>query len=360
MSEAVLAGEVGVDLDQIHEWAAGAEQPSLTEFRALAKALKRSPSFFFKATPPEQTTAAATLRVPYGEKGERKLSASELAHVRSAARRQKIAEWALAESDHEGRPALPKPSGSPAATAAQIQGLMRWNTRRDQIDASSKSAVTRNLRNAIEGLGILTFQIAMGENACRGFSLYHRHVPLIAYNSSGQIAAARTFTLLHELAHILFAEEAICGYADSEHERWCDRFAAAFLIPKAPLEEYLSRYLKKAKVDSDDLDTVRLISNRFKASFQCVALRLVDEGFATWSLYEHVRASSAHLEVERAFSRDPSDTPRVRVREYGRYYPRLVLEAYNRNDISTVELRKYLNVNGEQLSGLALLVSEGV
>lgn len=76
-------------------------------------------------------------------------------------------------------------------------------------------------------------------DSLRGFSLHHDHVPLIFVNWAVRHPAARSFTLLHELAHLLRGVDKACDKHDlqsrTSEEAWCNRFAAAFLMPKTEL-----------------------------------------------------------------------------------------------------------------------------
>ncbi len=219
------------------------------------------------------------------------------------------------------------------------------------MKATSKSATYKALRLALEEQNLLVLQLPMGKEACRGFSMYDEVVPLIAVNGSERIPSARSYTLLHELAHLLRREESVCGGGEDDVERWCDAFAAAFLMPAHHLLDYLA-YLRQEAVDSNDLETVRKISNRYKTSWLSVSLRLIDLGRARWGLYETVKAGDFEAAEKGGFSREPQTTPVVRLREYGSTYARLVIGALDEGRLSELDARRYLDVNGEQLEQL--------
>lgn len=349
-----VAHRASVSLPQVESWLAGDDKPTTGELNRVAKVLGRAPSFFLRPRPPTKANASVSLRVPYGERGERSLTPEERVHIRRALRRQKIARWASTVSQDFQTPKLPPIGDSPEAAADGAREWLSWSVR-DQFKATSKAAVTRELRRRLESKGILVIQLSMGEDACRGISVHDSRVPLIVFNSSEQTAAARSFTMLHELAHLMHGEDVVCGGADTEHERWCDRFAAAFLMPATEFIEFLSLRVGLTYVGPTDVATVKKLSDRFKTSWQSVALRLWQTKSASYSLFEHVRDN--RLEDGPGFARGGAKTPEVRLREYGTGYARLLLEAYDADALSEVDLRKYLDVNGEQLSEIVSLTS---
>ncbi|WP_327370369.1 ImmA/IrrE family metallo-endopeptidase [Streptomyces sp. NBC_01217] len=343
-----LALALAVPDDVVDDWLSGEDAPGMTQLRGIAKLLRRPTSFFFLPRVPQRPAVEASFRHPWGKKGARTLTSEEVAELRSAQRRQRIAKWAFQALEEATPPQLPNRAPSPTKTAGAVQQWLHWDVKW-QVSATSKGALTRLLRRALEDQGILVLQRSMDETSCRGFSIYDPEVPVIAFNGS-QFPAARTFTLLHELGHLLAHEQAVCGSPEPAEERWCDEFAAAFLLPESHLGDYL-RFKKVDHVESDDIDMVRLIAQRYKVSFQCVALRLIDLERADWSLYEKVRNNP--LEYEKGgFGGAPQTTPVRRIREYGTTYPRLVLAACDKGSLADIDARKYLNVDGKQLTAL--------
>ncbi|MCG7526736.1 XRE family transcriptional regulator [Streptomyces sp. OfavH-34-F] len=356
-SRTQLAGDLGTDPTTVDSWMTGDETPGLTQLRQIAKTLRRPTSLFFSPHVPAQRPLRASFRKPFGSHGVRTLTSEERAEIRLAERRQKIANWA-AERVEEHHPAtLPTRQGTPEATAKSVQTWLHWNVS-DQVKATSKLAVTKMVRRSLEDQGIMVLQLSLNSDACRGFSLYSETVPLIAYNSS-QVAAARTFTMLHELGHLISHEQAVCDQPEDSEERWCDRFAAAFLLPEEHLRAYIAKYLKITRVENDDIESVRRISNRYGASFQCVALRLIHLGIASQPLYRVVSSGSFEVDAP-GFGGELQTTHLVRMREYGVTYPRLLLAARERGKLHDIDARKYLNVNGEQLRNLQQRIAEEV
>jgi Zn-dependent peptidase ImmA (M78 family) len=88
---------------------------------------------------------------------------------------------------------------------------------------------------------VFVFQFRMPVVEVRGFSLVEEARPAIVLNAADGISA-RVFTLFHEYAHLLTARPGMCipeeGQAPESKpvEVFCNRVAAAFLIPRADLD----------------------------------------------------------------------------------------------------------------------------
>ncbi|MFJ8833926.1 ImmA/IrrE family metallo-endopeptidase [Micromonospora aurantiaca] len=351
VSEQQLASDLHVAPALVSAWLSGEDQPSTGQLRGIAKELSRPTSLFFLPRPPAAAVTPTAFRSPIASTGARTLSRNELDEIRKAARRQKIVGWAQQQLDLNDGVDLPQFTPDVEELARTVRKWLEWRMD-DQVKATSKTAVTKALRASLEDRGLIVLQLSMGDDHCRGFSIAHRSVPVIAYNTKGQVAAARSFTILHELGHLIKNEQAVCEKPNDATERWCDEFASAFLLPRRYLEPYVRLRIGRGRtrIEDDDLDAVRLISNRFKASYQCVALRLIKLGWANWKLYDLVRKPGT--EVDLGFSREAQTTPVVRLREYGSTYVRTVLAARDRGLLSETDTRKYLDVNGDQLRTL--------
>ena len=152
----------------------------------------------------------------------------------------------------------------------------------------------RAWRSRLDDRGVLVFSLEIGKNDVRGFSAWDDKAPLIVMNASSVSAAARAFTIGHELGHLVARQDSACieseGPAplDSPVERWCEEFAAALLMP-APRVRALARERSMSAASADIAD-VRAVMTRFRVSARAAALRLIDLGLAPVRLYGEVVA----------------------------------------------------------------------
>lgn len=96
-------------------------------------------------------------------------------------------------------------------------------------DPSGYTAL-RNWVDAVEGLGVLVMQDGtLPVDMMRGFAAMHPIVPAIVVNTQDD-ARARTFTIVHELGHLILA--ALGEAVGPQTEAWCDHFASEVLMPR--------------------------------------------------------------------------------------------------------------------------------
>ena len=332
----------GRSKDVVDGWLTGDKKPLKGDVDSFAKRLGRSNQFFLLPRPPASAPSVALFRSAVV--GKPRDETDELNAVRSAQRLQRVATWA---EPAQRAIEFPRMSKSPQKSAARFQDALGWNID-FQIKATSKSALFKKLRSHVEDLGIIVLLQAIGVDNCRGFSLPDSRAPLILVNKSYDLASLRTYTLLHELAHLASGDARICHTSDSRAERWCDEFAAAFLLPEQHLRSYLE-FKKCDFVKSNNLDLVRLISERYKASWHAVAIRLKELGLADQSLVDVVAAGSGEVPGI-AFSRTPRTRPVHRIDEFGTRFTRLILRARESEKLTELDARRYLKVNGQELN----------
>ncbi|SES49845.1 protein of unknown function [Streptomyces sp. yr375] len=348
LTEREIAASSRIPEERLHAILRDHEQPMTGEFKALAKALARSTAFFFLPAPPQKEKSLTSFRYPPGRRNEQSLHFTERSALRSALRWQKIAAWIRQQSAVE--PAnLPRigETGSPVNAASVLSSWLQWHVSL-QKKTTSSSAVFKMLRERVEDHGVAVMQFSLGSEACRGFSLPHADSPIIAINSAYN-PAARIFTLLHELTHLLRGDSALCGDPrDDGIERFCENTAAIFLVPADDLNEYVSKWLKTAYVD--DVDQVRRVANYYKISLRAAAIRLKQVGRASATLYDQVNRIGEFGGGGFNPNAERQTTPVIRVRELGHELPRLLFAARDAGSLSEVEVRRHLDVDGSQLS----------
>jgi Zn-dependent peptidase ImmA (M78 family) len=343
---------VGKSAEVVGTWLDGSALPFQGDLQAIASRVGRSVQFFFLPEPPAESGPVVRFRAAID--GESSNPARELKAIREATSIQKLAAWA---AELEGHPAITFPAMVDSAVdyARTMRAHLGW-TLRDQITASSKSRAYKDLRLLVEQLGIVVVYIDAGENNCRGFSLPGKLAPLIALNSKFHLGSMRSFTLLHELAHLARGSGAVCHDDESDEERWCNEFAAAFLVPAASLRDYMDSKGWTFVQPSEIKERVRLVANRYHVSWQAAAIRLRQLGFANQAL------------VDEAFTFAPDDdagfnanggrrTPEIRFDQYGTTFTRAILGLRAANRLSEFDTRQQLHVNRDQLSELRVWVS---
>jgi hypothetical protein len=215
--------------------------------------------------------------------------------------------------------------------------------------------VVKTLRRALEDRGVLALQLPIGAEGCRGFSLYDDRKPLVAVNTHYN-AEARLFTYLHEVGHLMRRTDAICvGFSGTTGERWCERFAAAFLLPVDALRERVARRFGVDAIVST-LEEVRLLARDFRVSLSAMAIRLEDLGWGREGLFGLIPRTT---DFKAGGGGRGVDNTRgaVRLRELGAGYVSLLVAGEQTGVLGRQDVLRYLDVSDAQLRGLT---SEGI
>lgn len=220
----------------------------------------------------------------------------------------------------------------------------------EQLALSSFSSVFRYWRVMIEDKGILVFLYSLGENSARGFSLAEAFPPIIGVSTNWH-PSVRIYTLFHELGHILTRTSSSCvedtgnEQTTDPTERWCESFAAAYLMPREEIE-----ILMRKRNSDDPISTATWLANQLSVSRKSALLRLIDIKMAEWSDFQWLE--SRFERKNRGGSVDP-DHPRTRdVVKKDAYGSCLesVHQAYTKGLVNESDIRTYLGMLPNELT----------
>ena len=266
--------------EDIKAWMHGADQPTLPQLRRLAKQLSRPTALFYLAEPPRSASVATNLRKAPGLR-DRRLSPREIKTIRWVSRIQKVLSWLRAEEFGDAAlcslPAVPS-SMAPSEAADAFRDWLQVPV--DEYTRRPRQRLQK-WRDLLEGAGIAVFQFQIDRSAIRGFSIWDDNVPVLAVNTA-YTPQARTFTLFHEVGHLLRRDGGACaGFADEVGiERWCEQLAAAFLLPAKATRQYAGEVFSRASAAEESYEQVRKIARHFATSVRATALRLIELGLA--------------------------------------------------------------------------------
>jgi Zn-dependent peptidase ImmA (M78 family) len=229
-------------------------------------------------------------------------------------------------------------------------------------------------RHKIENAGVLVFQTTRfpSEDAS-GFAIAADTLPVIAVNRK-EVPTRRTFSLLHELAHLMLHVSGVSDLVtdaarppeDQALEVFCNRVAAAALIPKdALLSDQLVAARGVRSVDWSDGELHEL-ARQFNVSRETLLRRLLTLDRTTADFYGQKRQQYlAEYLAGRARQREqPEDTemrrnmPQETVSNFGRPLVRMLLGNYYQDRLTLSEVSGYLGLKVkhipklEQVAGL--------
>jgi Zn-dependent peptidase ImmA (M78 family) len=362
LTPADLAERLHVNMDMVRRWLDGSEQPSLTQFRAVGRVVRRPPAVLLLPKPPSFESPRVRFRASPGV-ASRSIESEELCRIREAGRLQKAVAWIQNElGDESPRLLRTRVATNPRSAASQMRAHLGVSTV-DQLAWRSESDALREWRRALENAGVLVFMLPMGRGTARGFSIWHEGAPMIAVNTHWR-AEARIFTLFHELGHLITRTNSICSDVslgvvaadgDGDVERWCERFAAALLMPEEAVRSALQDLDLNDHARITDLDVAGRVARRFKVSLRAAVIRLIGLDLARWDLYAGILPSS---DAKRSGGGGTGRTrPQVRLDEYGHRTARAFLRGLQRDVIDASTVMRYLDVTHRDLTNLGRMAS---
>ena len=359
-----LAERAKLSVEDIKAWEAGAGLPTKGQFSTLVKILKRPSAVFFLPEPPLSAGMPTALRRAPGL-GAHKLGPDETHQIRWARRLQEIMSWVLKDNGQNPVPFDQYSVRSNPVEQADLDRKRSGIPTKEQLAWPSLSTAFRAWRSYLEQQSVLVLQLRMGKNNIRGFGAWDKYAPLVAVNTAYH-PTARIFTLFHEVGHLLTRTDAACqsfvlpGDHDRSIERWCERYAAAFLLPEEGLLKAAEGYGISPDSPTTDPDKARLIANRFSVSTRATAIRMQEIDLAEPSLYGAVAAQLAERDwnVTSGGGGGGQTAIKRRIGQLGTRIPEMLLDATDRERLTIRDLADLLQLKTGQLDDLKGLLVE--
>lgn len=363
MRASELAGRIGVSEREIRSWVAGDASPSRGQFTKLAKELARPEAIFFLPSAPTESTIPPQFRVS-GALNSRALDTEAVLRIRRAQRLQDLVRWVLADEGHRSELLSALPQASLGEGEAEIaEALRRWLnvSVEKQLTCHDGRSAFRLWRSAVERNGVFVMQHLMGRDGVRGFSLTDEWAPLVVVNRS-ETPQARSFTLMHELAHLASEPGSACvaprDYRDyRDQEQWCDRVASHVLIPRDALDADVRQ--RRTQGSSEPFSLVSTIAKRYKVSLRAATVAMLQRGHVPRDTY----ATVARRVPANDFPETPSDsgghmsgggerTAAKRLRELGAPVIDTLIRANRKDRITLHDVLDHLDINIDEYDEL--------
>lgn len=339
--------------EELASWEAGMADPSLAALRKLAHHYGVPLSVFLLSEPPKVPLRPVDLRAFAGVVSP-KPSVDLAKALNRASALQSLARDLIVETGSleftPGRTEL-----GDAESLAEVQRGLIGVTVTEQRKWKDERRALRTWRTAIERRGVFVLQLPMSKTEVRAFSL-SQQPPFIVLNQS-DFVRSRVFSLLHEYAHVLLGNGAICmpgsGRRAMEQaaavEVFCNRFAGAFLVPGDALKaDPLAVEIAKVKTVPDD-NVLDRLARRFHVSWAVVwyrmrQLELVSQAvftkkWADWDSYPIPPGGGGGM-----------TTPERVVATYGLGLTQLVLAAAERDVVTAADVGQYLDFHPSRFS----------
>lgn len=346
LSRNQAAEKTDVTAKRLIQLETGEKQPSLEELKSFSKAYKRTIATLLLQTPPKEKPLPKDRRtidsVDIGNFHEKTIMA-----VRKAR--------ALAQSFMELRQELsmefPKFNliasihDDPKEAASKIRKLLKLNEIREitNINYALEAYIEK-----VESLGVTVFQLSLTQDGLRGFSIVDDLVPIIGIKRGGEQAHSKTFTLFHELGHILLNDGGLCDLSEKtniEIEKWCNVFSAEVLVPTSELlqMQLVVDYQRQNQKIWKKMDLIEL-ANHFHVGPLAILRSLLENQLTSRSFYKEKHKAWNKPQYGRAKEPKGREMHKESLKERGRTYVSLAFRAFDQNRISMKDLSDFLGL----------------
>ena len=355
-------------LSKVREWESGDLQPTINQLRALAKKYRRPLAVFYLQERPQGFQVISDFRRQPGE-GMQHMSPELHLQVRAAQERREIALDLLHEVGEEP----PELTISASIQDDPEEVGMRMRRYLGITDAEQRSwrdarKAFNSWRERVEDVGVLVFQMdKINPKDASGFALSEKSLPVIAVNR-GDVFSRRTFSLLHEFAHLLLAESGVSETAidvtrSPETQRvevWCNAVAAATAFPKAMFvsDDVIQSHDVELKTWSDE--EISALANSFSMSKVATVRRLLTLQLTTRNFYKskethYAEEYSEFLKNKKVISGGKKNEFKGRSMTneafslLGKSYIRMVLVPYQSDRITLRDVSAHLNLKTKHI-----------
>lgn len=331
-----LAHAVGVKPNRVEEFESGDALPTFRQLTLLATKLDRPLGFFF-APPPAVPDVPDT--ADFRGRAHATLPADLAKEMRRAEQHRD------AMLDLGGRPERKLNGGAIGWSNIPVRAreLRRQFGLTDVFvpPESANSQVFNFWRGLLEEHGVLVFQTTkISLETFRGLSVHHDELPVVMVNG-GDSPAGRTFTLFHEVAHLINRTSGLCALRETvDEEAIANNFAANFLMPEAAVRANL-------KYADDPFAASEHLARHFKVSNLAAAVRLRRLDFLDDEDLDEVRTASEETweRAREALKQKDGFVPpwRLRYRDLGSTYIGTVARALEDRRVDLVDATYLLN-----------------
>jgi Zn-dependent peptidase ImmA (M78 family) len=349
----------GIPSQKIQDWERSNGSPNLKELELLARHYRCPVGYFFLDKPPEQYTNSIDFRG---------LSKEKIGNL-SYRSRLRIDEFVTLSETLGNIISELGTANTPIISQADLNDDIEKIVSREREFFHFNEQIRQKWvkaedafefwKSRIEARGVYVISLSLIVNEVRGASKWDEESPptILVNKNDSESATGRTFTLLHEWAHLMLRKPGIiCDFIGSEGssriEHFANDFAAEMMVSKEELKNYLilkGLYGFKPKWGDAIIDTTK---NYFKVSRDVIAISLEEMQLAPSGFYRLKR--SQWDKRKPYFVGPPSNHPlgRTKVRrrflELGKPYSKLITEAYKNGNISMTNLSRIIDMKVEK------------
>lgn len=303
----LTASEGASSEGKLLELEGGKRLPSRAQLNRIAKTYRRPLVAFYMAAPPPKGDRGHDFRSTGNAVSSREDALLD-ALLRDVKARQEMLKSLLEDEDEAavksfvGSCSLSNDVGRVAERIGNALKLPADGSGR----GGGPDELFKKLRSQAEALGVFVLLVgdlgshhsALSEEVFRGFALADDRVPFIVINDH-DARTARSFTLVHELAHIFLGQSGVSGTPESVKdstqigriEQFCNDVAGLVLLPKIFAQQ------RPASLGNDDkaktMQFIEETAKKWSVSEPLVAHRLRRLGWISAKLYQDLNIGFA-------------------------------------------------------------------
>lgn len=335
-----------INTKRFNQLESGEKLPTIDELRSLSKTYKRTIATLLLKQPPKEKPLPKDRRTINSLKIGQFHEKTIMAVRKARALAQLFVELRL-----EMNTEFPKfnlsasMTDNPKEVAFKIRKLIDLNEIREITDIN---LALEGYIEKVESLGIAVFQLSLTQDGLRGFSITDDIVPIIGIKRGSEQPQSKTFTLFHELGHILLNEGGLCDMSNKTNvkiEKWCNAFSAEVLVPTEELLQFKSvqeHQLQNNKSWSKK-ELIEL-GRYFHVSLLAVLRSLLENNLTSRAFYSQKHDAWNKPTFGRAKNPKGREMHKESYKERGRTNVSLAFKAYDQNKIGIKDLSDILGL----------------
>lgn len=304
----LTSGPASTAAEKLAQFEDGERSPTRGQLAKISTLYRRPLVTFYMKAPPSRGERGEDFRRTPGTVSKRENALLD-ALLRDIRARQEMVKSLLEDDDDFVRVDF---VGS-ATIATSVLALVNSIANTLKFDNESKTGrrgdaddLFRTLRSKAEEAGVFVLLMgdlgshhsALSADVFRGIAIADDVAPFVVINDQ-DARAARSFTLIHELAHIWLGQSGVSGVPETNTpktshermERFCNDIAGEFLLPTNALGDRPHALIHADKRIAHD--AVRSIAESWSVSEPMVAYRLNRIGWISQPIYESLLSDFA-------------------------------------------------------------------
>jgi Zn-dependent peptidase ImmA (M78 family) len=290
--------------DKLEALENGAKEPSRAQLNSFAKLYKRPLLAFYMEEPPRTGRRGQDFRQSPDSRTKRENAMLDALLRDVKARQETVRDILIDDEDFRGHKFVGSVTlkTSVETTVKSISGALGFDYTDVTLRSGDPDKLFKRLRMEVEDIGVFVLLLSdlgshhstIPSSVFRGFAIADDVAPFVVINAK-EAKPSRSFTLMHELAHIWLGTTGVSGHASTETptnqtakiERYCNDVAGEFLLPSAHFRKGMPEFHPD---DSKGAEAaVDIIAHKWSVSGPMVAYQLFRTGNLSGDAYGRLR-----------------------------------------------------------------------